>query len=279
VLELAKEAYAETGYDEISLLSLSSADYSHLRDAIEGLNAEFCPKSVSLSVPSLRIEDAIKDLPVLISKVKKSGLTFAPEAGSERLRKSVNKNIKIEKLFEAVTTSFKSGWKKVKLYFMIGLPGEADEDLFDIVDMTQKISAIKKSLDGRPAEVTASINAFVPKPHTALQREAMNDMDTLKKKAAILRNNMRSRAVRFDIHSFEMSYIEAVMSRGGRRVSAAIYEAWKAGARFDGWSEKFSFEVWMGAITSSGLDAAFYTTRPIPIDETLPWSSIDTSPI
>lgn len=280
VLELAKEAYAATGYDEISLLSLSSADYSHLREAIESLNAEFCPKSVSLSVPSLRIDDAIKDLPALISKVKKSGLTFAPEAGSERLRKLVNKNIKIEKLFEAVTASFRSGWKKVKLYFMIGLPGEMEQDLFDIVDMAQKISVLKKDLDGRPAEVTASINAFVPKPHTVFQREAMDSMETLKGKAAILRNGVRSRALKLDIHSFEMSYIEAVMSRGGRRVWAAIYEAWKAGARFDGWSEKFSFENWMNSMSKAGVDPAFYTTRPIPADETLPWSivGLDISP-
>lgn len=275
VLSLAREAYAATGYDEISLLSLSSADYSQLRAVIENLNAEFYPKSVSLSVPSLRIEDAIKDLPVLISKVKKSGLTFAPEAGSERLRASVNKNIRIEKLFEAASASFRSGWKKVKLYFMIGLPGETEQDLLDIVDMTQRISALKREIDGRPAEVTASINAFVPKPHTAFQREAMDGMETLKEKAALLRKSVRSRAVKLDIHSFEMSYVEAVMSRGDRRLSAAIYEAWKAGARFDGWSEKFNFNTWMSSVAKTAIDAAFYTARTIGPDEVLPWTIVE----
>jgi len=275
ILQIARESYAATGYDEISLLSLSSADYSRLRETIESLNLEFCPKSVAISVPSLRIEDAIKDLPVLISKVKKSGLTFAPEAGSERLRKSVNKTIKIEKLFEAASASFKSGWRKVKLYFMIGLPGETDQDLLDIIGLAQKVSALKKEIDGRPAQITVSINAFVPKPHTPFQWEAMDGAEMLKRKTALLRSSVKSGAVALDFHSPEMSCVEAVMSRGSRRVSSAIHEAWKAGARFDGWSEIFNFERWTGSMARAGIEAAFYTTRPMAADELLPWDFID----
>jgi len=274
VLQLAGDGYAATGYDEISLLSLSSADYSQLRSVIDGLNARFCPKSVAISVPSLRVEDVIKDLPALVSKVKKPGLTFAPEAGSERLRKAINKDIKIERLFEAASASFRSGWNKVKLYFMIGLPGETEQDLLDIVDLTQKISALKRDLDGRPAQVNVSINAFVPKPHTSFQREAKDSAGTLQKKMSLLRSSARSRAVKFDFHSLEMSCIEAVMSRGDRRVSAAVYEAWKAGARVDGWSEKFSFQRWMGSLAISGVDAAIYTTRRMAADELLPWDFV-----
>jgi radical SAM superfamily enzyme YgiQ (UPF0313 family) len=271
ILQIAKDGYAATGYDEISLLSLSSADYSHLIEVIDKLNMEFCPKSVALSVPSLRAEDAIKDLPALISKVKKSGLTFAPEAGSQRLREAVKKNIKIEKLFEAALASFKSGWRKIKLYFMIGLPGETEGDLLDIIDISQNISTLKKNVDGRPAQVTVSINAFVPKPHTYFQREPMENIDALKDKAALLRRKVRSGLVDLDFHSFDMSYIEAVMSRGGRRASAAIFEAWISGSRFDGWSEMFNFSRWLEALTRTGVDPAFYTARRISEHEILPW--------
>lgn len=276
ILEIARAAYSATGYDEISLLSLSSADYSHLREAIDGLNREFCPKSVSLSVPSLRIEEAIKDLPFLISKVRKSGLTFAPEAGSDRLRCSVNKNIKIEKLFEAAAASFKSGWRKVKLYFMIGLPGETDEDLSEIAALAKKISDLKKDVDGRPAEVTASINAFVPKPHTPFQREAMDDPDVLKRKTAALRDSIKTRMVKLDFHSIDMSVVEAVISRGDRRVGGAIYAAWRSGARFDGWTEMFDSARWAESMKAAGIRPDFFTTRARSAEETLPWSIIET---
>jgi radical SAM family uncharacterized protein len=274
VLEMARAAYAATGYDEISLLSLSSADYSHLRGVVDGLNAEFCPKFVSLSVPSLRVEEAIKDLPFLISKVKKSGLTFAPEAGSDRLRASVNKNIKIEKLSEAALASFKNGWRKVKLYFMIGLPGETDEDIAEIADLTKKISDLKKEVDGRPAEVTASINAFVPKAHTAFQREAMDDPETLRRKISFLRDRVKSRMIKLDFHSVDMSVIEAVFSRGDRRTGEAIYGSWKSGARFDGWTEMFDYARWMESLKASGLDPSFFVSRRRPDEEILPWDMI-----
>jgi radical SAM superfamily enzyme YgiQ (UPF0313 family) len=275
ICELAKAGYRATGYDEISLLSLSSADHSGLKGAIDALNAEFCPKAVSISVPSLRIEDVIKDLPALISKVKKSGLTFAPEAGSETLRRALGKDIKIERLFEAATASFRSGWRKVKLYFMIGLPGETEADIAGIADIVAKVSALRREVDGHPAEVTVSINAFVPKPHTAFEREPMDGIATLRAKIDRLRSAVRSKAIKLDFHPIEMSRVEAVVSRGGRPVSGAIYEAWRSGARFDGWTETFDPALWAGAMESSGVDPERVISRRIPPEEILPWALID----
>jgi radical SAM superfamily enzyme YgiQ (UPF0313 family) len=272
--ELAKEAYRNTGYDEISLLSLSSADYSQLRRLIDSLNDWFHPKSVSISVPSLRIEDVIKDLPALISKTKKSTLTFAPEAGSQRLRRSVGKDIAIESLFEASAASFRSGWNRVKLYFMIGLPGETDGDILEIADIARKVSDLKRELDGRPAQVSVSVNALVPKPHTGFQREAMDRPDELQRKRALLRSAVKSRQIDVDFHDAGMSRVEAVMARGDRRVSAAILSAWRAGSRFDGWQEFFNATAWDEAFRSCAVDPAFYTLKARPPDEVLPWQFI-----
>lgn len=274
ILELAKKTYAATGYDEISLLSLSSVDHSELREIIADLSKEFSKKSVSLSVPSLRIEDTLKDLPTMISEVRKSGLTFAPEAGSDRMRALLNKNINIEKLFEAASESFRKGWRKVKLYFMIGLPGETDEDIKGIADLIYKISNLKKDIDGRPAQVTASINAFVPKPLTSLQREAMDSVESLEKKKEMLRGSFRSKMIDLDFHSFRRSYLEAVLCRGDRRLGGVIYEAWKAGARFDGWQEHFKSEIWNAAFEKLEIDQSHYVSRPMGTEEILPWDFI-----
>lgn len=275
ILKLAKEAYAATGYDEISLLSLSSGDYSCIMDVMETLNKEFSGKSVSISVPSLRIEAITKELPDFISKVKKAGLTFAPEAASDDLRKVLGKNIDIEKLFLAAMESFKRGWKRVKLYFMIGLPGENEKDIAGISELIYKISDLKRKIDSRPAAVAASINAFVPKPYTPFQWETMARPEELDKKRDLLRSNIRSKAIELSFHPFKMSYLEGVFSRGDRRVSGAIFEAWKAGARFDGWQDVFDFSIWSGAFARAGLDTDFYVYRPREYNEILPWDFID----
>ena len=276
IVRLAKETYSSTGYDEISLLSLSSVDHPELHEIITNLNGEFCRHGVSLSIPSLRIEDSLKDIPALISEVRKSGLTFAPEAGSERLRRSLNKNIKIERLFETVSESFKKGWRKVKLYFMIGVPGETDEDITGIVELINKISNLKREVDGRPAQVTASINAFVPKPHTYFEREAMDSAGSLERKRNMIRDSFRSKLITTDFNRFDKSFLEAALSRGDRLLGSVIFEAWKTGARFDGWQELFKFDIWQQAFTRSGIDGAFYVFRPRMEDEILPWSFIKT---
>lgn len=276
ISDLAKEAYAMTGYDEISLLSLSSGDHSHIREIIEDLNNEFSEKGVSISVPSLRIEDILKDLPLLISKVKKSGLTFAPEAGSERMRRVINKNIETQKLFETAGQSFKKGWKRVKLYFMIGLPGEEEEDLVGIAEMIKEISDLKRRIDGRQATVAASINAFVPKPHTPFQWYPMDDNETLERKRLVIKNLIRSPKIELSFHPFRMSYIEAMASRGDRMLSKVIYESWRSGARFDGWQDVFNLDIWMEAFNKCSVDHRFYVRRLRNFDEVLPWDFIDT---
>ncbi len=276
IRRIAKEAYSSTGYDEMSLLSLSSADHSELHEIIASLNKEFCRHGVSLSVPSLRIEDSLKDIPALISEIKKSGLTFAPEAGSQRLRKALNKNIKIEQLFETVSESFKKGWRKVKLYFMIGIPGETGEDIAGIVELINKISNLKREIDGRPAQVTASINAFVPKPHTYFEREVMDSMESLNGKRDILRSSIRSKLINIDFNRFDKSFLEAALSRGDRRLGRVIHEAWKSGARFDGWQEHFKFDIWQSALKHADADGSFYVFRPRKENEILPWDFIKT---
>jgi len=275
ILKIAIEAYAKTGYEEITLLSLSSGDHSHIRELIEELNNEFKEKGVSVSVPSLRIEDILSKLPALISQVKKSGLTFAPEAGSECLRKIISKNIDIEKLMEALRESYKSGWRRVKLYFMIGLPTEKEEDLENIVKLLYRVSNLKREIDGKDAQVTASINAFIPKPHTPFQWEPMETIDVLSGKKNFLRDSVKSRMIEIDFNSFHMGYLEAVFARGDRRLCAVVYEAWKRGARFDGWKERFNLNLWIGSFKDNGLDPDFYAARRRSPDEVLPWSFID----
>lgn len=278
VAELAAEAYAKTGYEEISLLSLSSADHSHIREIMEELNKIFKDKAVSISVPSLRIEDALTSLPVLISQVKKSGLTFAPEAGSECLRKAINKNIDLEKLFDTLKEAFKSGWRKVKLYFMIGLPTEKESDLKDMVELLYKVSNLRRQIDNKDANVTASINAFVPRPHTPFQRHAMETFEVLDKKKNFLKENVRSKMVELSFHSFRMGYLETAFARGDRKLSEVIHRAWKAGAKFDGWEDFFNFNLWKDSFAGSGLDPDFYASRARQDNEILPWDFIDIGP-
>lgn len=275
VVRIAREAYSKTGYEEITLLSLSSGDHSHIKEIIDELNSEFKGKDVSISVPSLRIEDSLNKLPALIAHVKKSGLTFAPEAGSECLRKVISKNIDIEKLMGALRESYKSGWRKVKLYFMIGLPTEKEDDLKSIAELLYKVSNLKREIDGKDAQVTASINAFVPKPHTPFQWEPMEPVETLLGKRNFLRDSVKSRMIEMDFNSFQIGYLEAVFARGDRKLSAVVYEAWKRGAKFDGWKEHFNFDLWLGSFKEKGLDPDFYASRRRGPDEILPWNFID----
>lgn len=276
ILELAKETYRKTGYEEISLLSLSTGDHTQIKEIIEGLNLMFRDKGVSISLPSLRVQDMLGNLPLLLSQVKKPGLTFAPESGSECLRKFINKDIDIEKLFKVCEESFRAGWNRVKLYFMIGLPGETDEDVLSIIKLAQDISNSKRAVDGKPAIVTASINAFVPKPHTPFQWHAMETFESLRRKKNLLRDSLRSKRVELDFNSFDRGYLEGVFSRGDRKLGAVIYDAWKNGAKFDGWAEYFKFDNWMTSFQKKNIDPNSYVTRPRDLNEPLPWDFIST---
>jgi radical SAM family uncharacterized protein len=275
VLSLAAESHARTGYEEVSLLSLSSGDHSRIVDIIKGLNETFKDKAVAVSVPSLRIDHAPVKLPALISQVKKTNLTFAPEAGSECLRKAINKNIDIDKLIVALKESFRHGWRNVKLYFMIGLPSEKDEDLVALTDLLYKVSNSRREIDKADARVTASINAFVPKPHTPFQNHAMERVNSLERKRDMLRKLVKSRFIELDFHPFRMAYLEAVFARGDRKLSAALYAAWKRGLKFDGWNDRFKFDEWTAVFRDTGLDPDFYAARERMVYEKLPWDFIE----
>jgi radical SAM superfamily enzyme YgiQ (UPF0313 family) len=274
-LKLAKESYIATGYEEVSLLSLSSVDHSQIAGIIEDLNSLFKTKAVSISVPSLRPEKMLICLPRLISEVRKTGLTFAPEAGSDCLRSAINKDIDIERLFETVLESFRQGWQRVKLYFMIGLPAEKEEDLAGIIELTHKVSDLRRQVAKGSAYVTASINAFVPKPHTPFQWEAMETILGLGEKERWLKSRVKSKRIKLDFHSFEMAFLEAVFSRGDRRLGGVIEEAWRGGCRFDGWRDLFDAAIWSEAFKKHGVDPCFYARRERPFDEVLPWDFID----
>jgi len=271
ILELARKAYDDTGYDEISLLSLSSGDHSEIIDIVRELNREFKDRFVSVSMPSLRVEDILKHLPTLISEIKKSGLTFAPEAGSARLRAVINKRIDVDKLFQAARESFKMGWRRVKLYFMIGLPSEDDSDIAEISAIANNISNLKREIDSRPANVAVSVNAFIPKPHTLFEREGMEGPESLGRKKGLLQSANRSRFIELSFHSVAISRLEAAFSRGDRRLGAVVFSAWSYGARFDGWQEIFAPDLWSKAFGALGIDPDFYSTRPRTKEEKLPW--------
>lgn len=278
ILDLARKAYDDTGYDEISLLSLSSGDHSEIIEIVKELNREFKDRYVSLSLPSLRVEDILKHLPTLISEVKKSGLTFAPEAGSARLRTVINKKIDIDKLFEAVRESFRMGWRRVKLYFMIGLPSESDADISEISSLVNKISNLKREVDSRPADVAVSVNAFIPKPHTSFEREGMDGAQNLGHKKELLRNGLRSKFIELSFHPVGVSRLEAVFSRGDRRLGEAVLLAWSYGARFDGWQEIFAPDLWSKSFDVLGMDPDFYSSRPRGKEEKLPWGFVGIRP-
>jgi len=275
LLRLARELVDNTGYDEISLTSLSSADYSCLNDVVSKLIAEFAGQGVSLSLPSLRIDSFSIQLAQEVQKVRKSGLTFAPEAGSQRLRDVINKGVSEQDLKDAVGAAFEAGWSTVKLYFMIGLPTETDDDIKGIADLAYKVLDWYKDIKGRRgAKVTVSVSSFVPKPHTPFQWFGQNTTAEIERKQQLLRSLLRDRSITFNWHDSRISFLEGAFSRGDRRLGQVLLAAWKLGAKYDGWSEHFKYEVWMEAFRLSGLDPEFYAWREREITENLPWDHI-----
>jgi len=275
LLELAEKTYKETGYDEISLVSLSSGDHPQILEIVENMTKRFAGRKVSLSLPSLRAEDILGSLPRLISTIKKTGLTFAPEAGTQRMRDSINKRLDIEKLYACVIEAAKNGWRHVKLYFMIGLPGEKEEDIAGIAELAAKISRPDQALGKPPISVTVSVSYYVPKPHTPFELEPMADTATLKERQALLQKAIKNKRAELKWHNAEMSFIEAVFSRGDRRLSEVVLKAHELGARFDSWREGFNLQLWKGAFNSAGVDPDFYLYRKREKNEILPWSHID----
>ena len=273
------EACRDSGYQEMTLSSLSTSDYRALEGLCDGL-LEWCePNKVSLSLPSLRADNFSLGLMERVQHVRKSGLTFAPEAGTQRLRDAINKNVTEEEILRSCRTAFSGGWSSVKLYFMLGLPTETDEDVLGIAELAEKVYKAWKECTPNPKRgvtITVSTACFVPKPHTAFQWEAQVSMEEYRRRVKLLRDNMRGRSIRYNWHDPDTSFLEAVFSRGDRRVADVIEEAWRQGAKFDAWSEYFDFDRWMAAFGACGLDPAFYANRVREKDEVLPWSVTST---
>lgn len=279
LMELAKTLVKNTGYEDISLSSLSTCDYSQLQLLVSSLISELGDKNVGVSLPSLRLDSFSIDILKEIEKVRKSGLTFAPEAGSQRLRDVINKGVDEEDLVNAVSYAFKEGWSKIKLYFMIGLPTETDEDVLGIKDLSYLVKDIffdspKEERKGN-FSVTASASCFVPKPFTPFQWVKQESIDEFRRKAYLVKDSIRDNKVTFNYHDAELSYVEAVFARGDRKLSKLLINVWEKGARFDGWSEHFSFDMWLEAFEDTGIDGEFYAYRQRGMDEIFPWDFID----
>ena len=272
------EACKDSGYQDMTLMSLSTSDYPDLLPLCDGL-LEWCqPRKVSLALPSLRADNFSMGLmQKLQAGGRKSGLTFAPEAGSQRLRDAINKNVTEEDLLASCRTTFEGGWSSVKLYFMLGLPTETDEDVLGIADLANKVYYTWKSYStnrARGIRITVSTSCFVPKSHTPFQWEAQNTMEEYLRKVTLLREHMRNKSITYNWHDPETSFLEAALSRGDRRLAEVIETAWQNGAKFDSWSEYFSLQTWLDAFEACGLDPSFYANRGREKDEVLPWSVI-----
>ncbi|MGI5977087.1 MAG: TIGR03960 family B12-binding radical SAM protein [Candidatus Limivicinus sp.] len=267
-----------TGYENVTLLSLSTSDYRKLPELCDGL-LEYCePKSIGLSLPSLRADNFSMEIMERLQKVRKSGLTFAVEGGSQRLRDAINKNVTEEDLLNTCRIAFEGGWNSIKLYYMLGLPTETDEDILGIAEMANKVLhcwRLYAKNKNRGVKITISTSCFIPKPHSPFQWEPQISIDEYLRRVNLLRSHLVARNVVYNWHDAETSLIEAVLSRGDRKVADVIEEAWRSGARLDAWNDYFSFERWTKAFEKCGIDPAFYANREHRTDELLPWDMID----
>lgn len=267
----------DSGYQEMTLSSLSTSDYKPLNDLCDGL-MEYCDAhKVHLSLPSLRADNFSMELQQRLAKGRKVGLTFAPEAGSQRLRDVINKNLTEEDLLNSCRIAFEGGWSSVKLYFMLGLPTETDEDIIDIAKISAHVVHMWREHapdKRRGVSVTVSTSWFVPKPHTAFQWEAQISKEEYERRVQLLRDSIRAKAVSYKWHDSDTSFLEAVLSRGDRRLGRVVEEAWRRGAKMDAWQDYYNLQTWMDAFDACGMDPAFYANRVREKDEILPWSMI-----
>jgi radical SAM family uncharacterized protein len=281
---LARTMLKSTGHEEISLSSLSSSDYTKLEGIVNFLIDEFDGKGVNVSLPSLRIDAFSLDVMSKVQDVKKSSLTFAPEAGSQRLRNVINKGLTEENILNGSAEAFKGGWNRVKLYFMLGLPTETVEDMQGIAELSEKVAEVyydtvpKEQRHGK-VQVTASTSFFVPKPFTPFQWAPMCTKEQFLERASIVNHRMKEmlnkKSLRYNWHEADVTVLEGVLARGDRRVAAVIEEAYRKGAIYDSWSEYFNNDIWMKAFETCGVDIDFYTTRERSLDEVFPWDFID----
>ncbi|HEV3437080.1 MAG TPA: TIGR03960 family B12-binding radical SAM protein [Gemmata sp.] len=275
IVQAALDSYRNSGMNEISLLSLSSSDYPHFEELVKRMHEVFAPLGVNVSLPSLRVNHQLRSVPKLMQGWRRAGLTLAPEVARDDMREQIRKKIKNEDLIEGCREAFKEGMSHVKLYFLCGLPGERHVDLDGIIELSETISAVGKEATGRYKEVTASVSNFIPKPHTPYQWNGMQTREYFRWAGDYLHRQKTNRNVKIKQHDIETSLLEGILTRGDRRVAPGLYEAWRRGARMDGWKECFNPELWWKTFTDLGIDVDFYRTRQRPIGEKLPWDHVN----
>ena len=274
VLNLAYDTYKNTGYEEISLCGLSVSDYSGMEELLRCLVDSFKEKAISVSLPSLKPKTMVGEFSSLIASIKKTGLTFAPEAATEKLRAILNKDFDTVDFFKVIEQAYLSGYQHIKLYFMIGLPSEEDGDLDAIIDFSQRVSQTRGKVAKGPAQVNISVNTLIPKPHTPFQWLKMQDLEGIKYKQDYLKRKAKNKRLKISFHNRYLSILESVLSRGDRRLSRVILSAFNKGARFDAWGDHFVFDRWQEAFKECGLDYNYYL-REKSRDEVLPWDFLD----
>jgi radical SAM family uncharacterized protein len=275
VLEAVGELIASCGYNEVSLVSLSTSDYTGIDELITSLSHHYQNYNLALSLPSLRIDSFSVRLMDSLPSHKKPGLTFAPEAGSERLRQAINKGIPEDQILQTAAAAFARGWTGLKLYFMLGLPSETNEDVADIIHLVDKIRSLGSKAEGKRPWLRISLSNFVPKPHTPFQWVAQESGQQLRAKHELLKQGLHRKGIRLSWQDPKVSLLEAALSRGDRRLGKVIYRAWQLGCIFDAWSEHFNYENWLNAFEQAGVEPDFYAQRKRSLDELLPWAHID----
>jgi len=278
IVDLAWKNYLATGHDEISLLSLSTSDYPNLEELCATLYKKFEGLNVSISLPSLRVDKQLTTVPTLAAGVRKGSLTLAVEAARDSLRKAIGKKVTDTDLMETIRNAFQAGWRRTKLYFMVGFPGENDDDLRGIVDLLNQVSELGREVFGRPAQAAATISWLVPKPHTTFSWIAMRDRDYfLRARKLILdyKRTLPKLPTKFRFHEVESSMIEGIYARGDRRLSYPLETAYRNGALFDGWSEHFRYDLYLDAFKQHNIDPTWYANRERSESETLPWDHLD----
>jgi len=275
LLQHTEQLVRSTGYDEIALTSLSSGDYSCIQPVINNILEKHGSEGVGISLPSLRVDSFDVGLAESVQKARKSGLTFAPEAGSQRLRDVINKGVTEENLLEAAEAAFKKGWSTIKLYFMVGLPTETQEDIDGIVDLAKKVANLGTKLGRRNITVTIATSVFVPKAHTPFQWEPQEAQASVELKQRYLKEKLRDRRFKYNYHDMKTSYLEAVFAKGDRRLAPLLEWVVKHGARFDGWSDQFRQDVWQEGFQELGIDPHFYANRAMDYADILPWEHLE----
>lgn len=277
--EDCKKLCESSGYDEISLCSLSTSDYSRLFDLLEQLLSWTTDEKINIALPSLRVDNFPEELMAKLNEVRRSGLTFAPEAGTQRLRDVINKNVTEEEVIETSKKAFSGGWTAVKLYFMIGLPTETTEDIEGIANLAQEVvDTFYRNPDkpkGKGVNVSVSASSFVPKPFTPFQWEAQDTPEMLREKQLHLKDSVKTKKVSLHFHDIRISFFEGVLARGDRKLCEVILKAWQKGCKFDSWDDKFKFDTWMETFDECGINPAFYASRKRDFSEVLPWDHLD----